>query len=157
LFFDEEIITLIVQETNRYAEKFTQVCTLKPRSCIMNWEPVMGDEIYVVLCLMMLMGIVQRTTMKSYFSGDAFLESPIFPQSMSQNQFELILKFLNFVDNSTIDTYNGPTKLFKIQSTVYSKLPIVRVWIIGFDPIFIVVERGDATSVLGHFQILMSS
>jgi hypothetical protein len=44
LFFDE-IITLIVQETNRYAEKVIQGCTLKPRSCIRNWEPVTGDEI----------------------------------------------------------------------------------------------------------------
>jgi hypothetical protein len=41
LLFSDEIITLIVQETNRYAEKFIQGCTLKPRSCIRNWEPVM--------------------------------------------------------------------------------------------------------------------
>jgi hypothetical protein len=83
LFIDEKIITLIVEETNIYAEKFIQGCTLKPRLCIRNSEPVTGDEIYVVLDLMMLIDIVQKPTLKSYFSRDAFLESPIFPQSMS--------------------------------------------------------------------------
>jgi hypothetical protein len=69
----------------------------------------------VVLGFMMLMGFVQKPTLKGCLSGDAVLESPIFPQSISQNQFELILKFLHFVDNSTVDTYTGPPKLFKIQ------------------------------------------
>jgi hypothetical protein len=76
---------------------------------------VTGNEIYVVLGLMMLMDLVQKPTLKSCFSRDAFLESPNFSQSKSQNRFEPVLKFLHFIDNSTIDTYTAPQKLFKIQ------------------------------------------
>ena len=116
LFFDEDIINTIVTETNRYAEQYIESCTLKPRSRVRNWEPVTGDEIYVVLGLLMLMGIIQKPTLKSYFSRDAFLESPIFPQTMKQDQFELIMKFIHFVDNTTADSYTGPSKLFKIHN-----------------------------------------
>jgi hypothetical protein len=63
----------------------------------------------------MLMGIVQKPTIKSYFSKDPFLESPIFYQTVTQDRFELITKFLHFMDNSTRDTYTVPPKLSKIQ------------------------------------------
>jgi hypothetical protein len=114
LFFGEEVIAVIV-ETNKYVEQYIQKCTLKPRSHVRKWEPVTGEEIYVALGLMMLMGIVQMPTLKSYLSKDPFLETPIFYQTMTQDRFELITKFLNFTDNSTRDTYTGPPKLFKIQ------------------------------------------
>jgi hypothetical protein len=41
---------------------------------------VTGDEIYVVLGLIILMGIVHKLKMKRYFSRDLFLESPVLPQ-----------------------------------------------------------------------------
>jgi hypothetical protein len=46
LFVYEEIVTLIVQETNKYAERFIQVCTLKWRLCDRNWEPVTGWNLH---------------------------------------------------------------------------------------------------------------
>jgi hypothetical protein len=90
LFFDEEVIAVIVAETNKCAEQYIQKCTLKPRSRVRKWEPVTGEEIYVALGLMMLMGIVETPTIKSYFSKDPFLETPIFYQTMTQDRFELI-------------------------------------------------------------------
>jgi hypothetical protein len=120
LFFDEEVIAVIVAETNKYAEQYIQKCTLKPRSRVRKWEPVRGEEIYVALGLMKLMGIVQKPTIKSYFSKDPFLETPIFYQTMTQDRFELTTKFLHFTDNSTRDTYTGPPKLLKIQPILES-------------------------------------
>ena len=70
-----------------------------------------GEEIYVFMGLLMLMGIVQKPTLKSYFSKDGFLETPIFFQVMSRDRFELIMGFLHFVDNTTKDRYTGPKKL----------------------------------------------
>lgn len=63
-----------------------------------------SNEIYVVVDLKMLMGVVQTPTLKSCFSRDAFVETPIFPQTMTQGRFELIMKCVHFV-NSTVDTY----------------------------------------------------
>lgn len=71
-----------------------------------------SDEIYVFLGLIMLISIVQKVTVKYYFSRDAFVETPIFPQAMTHNRFELIMKFLCFIDNNTLDTYTG-TKNFQ--------------------------------------------
>jgi hypothetical protein len=69
-----------------------------------KWQPVTSDEIYVVLGLIMLMGIVQKCTLKPYSSRDAFVETLIFPQTMTHDRFELIVEFLHFVDNNTLDT-----------------------------------------------------
>ena len=62
------------------------------------------NEIYVVIGLKMLIGMVQKPTLKSCFSGDTFVETPIFPQIMTQGRYELIMKCLHFV-NSTVHTY----------------------------------------------------
>jgi hypothetical protein len=74
-----------------------------------------SDEKYVVLGLIMLMGTVQKPTLKSYFSWDAFAETSTFPQIMTQGRFELIMKFLYFVDNNTVNTYTGTKKKLKIH------------------------------------------
>jgi hypothetical protein len=72
-----------------------------------RWQPVTSGKLYVVSGLIMLMGIVQKPTLKSYFSRDAVIETPILPQTMTHDRSELIMKFLHFVDNSAVDTYTG--------------------------------------------------
>jgi hypothetical protein len=51
----------------------------------------------------MLMGIVQKPTLNSYLSRDAFIEAPIFPQTVTQDRLEVIMIFLHFVDNNTME------------------------------------------------------
>jgi hypothetical protein len=77
--------------------------------------PVTSDKIYVILGLIMLMGIVQKPTQKPYFSRVAFVETPIFPQTMTHDRFELIMKFLHFVDNSTVNISTGTKNIIKIH------------------------------------------
>jgi uncharacterized membrane protein len=43
-----------------------------------DWEPVSEDEIYVVLALFMLMGIVQKPTLQPYFSKNFVLAALVF-------------------------------------------------------------------------------
>jgi hypothetical protein len=61
-FFDEDIIHKFVTETNRYAEQFknSRGNIFSRRSRVNEWQPVTSEEIYVVLALFMLMGIVQK-------------------------------------------------------------------------------------------------
>lgn len=47
LFFDSDILELIVSETNRYAEQKIQGQNWKPRSRVNSWIPVDKEEIYV--------------------------------------------------------------------------------------------------------------
>lgn len=62
------------------------------------------NEIYVAVGLKMLIGVVQKPTLKSCFRRDAFVETPIFSQTMTQGRYELIMKCLHFV-NSSVHTY----------------------------------------------------
>jgi hypothetical protein len=67
MFFTQELIELIIHETNIYAEQCikSRGITLPLRSRMRDWKPVSEDEIliYVVLALFMLMGIDQKPTL----------------------------------------------------------------------------------------------
>jgi hypothetical protein len=78
--------------------------------------PVDKNEIYVYLGLIMLMRIVQKPSIKAHFSKNPIPDTPIFSQTMSQDRFKLVSKFMHFVDNTTQNTFYGPKKLFKIHS-----------------------------------------
>jgi hypothetical protein len=78
--------------------------------------PVDKNEIYVYFGLIMLMGIAQKPSIKAYFSKNPIPDTPIFSQTMSQDCFELVSKFIHFVANTTQNTFPGPKKLFKIHS-----------------------------------------
>ena len=116
LFFDKEIIHLIVLETNRYAQQYQNARgnLFSFRSPVRGWTPVTSNEIYTVLGLFLLMGIVQKPTVRSYFSKKKIISTPSFSEVISRERFELICKFLHFVDNESFVTYQGPSKLFKI-------------------------------------------
>lgn len=73
------------------------------------------DEIYVVIAIFMLMGIVQKPTIRSYFTRNATIITPIFSSVISLDRFELICRFLHFVNNEKRNEYTGPKKLFKIH------------------------------------------
>jgi hypothetical protein len=45
---------------------------------------VTSDEIYAIVGLIMLMSIVQKPTLKLYFSRDAFVDTTVFLQIMIQ-------------------------------------------------------------------------
>jgi hypothetical protein len=101
---------MIVEETNNYADQKIQSTMWKPRSRVKSWTPVNNDEIYVCLGIIMLMGIIQKPTLKSSFSKNPILETPIFGRTMTQDRFELITEFFHFVYNATQDSYTGPKK-----------------------------------------------
>jgi hypothetical protein len=57
-------VELIVRETSTYAAQKIQARSLIPlRSRMRDWKPVTTDEVYVVLALFMLMGIIQKRTL----------------------------------------------------------------------------------------------
>ena len=62
------------------------------------------------------MGTVQRPTLKSCFSRDAFVETSIFPQTMIHSRFELSKRFLHFGDKTTADADTKAKKIVKIHS-----------------------------------------
>jgi len=117
LFFSEDIVVKIAEETNRYAQQYkdSKGNIFPKRSRVHEWVPVTEKEIYVVISIFMLMGIIQKPTLRLYFARNQLVATPIFGSIISLDRFESICRFLHFTDNTTIDTYQGPPKLFKIH------------------------------------------
>jgi hypothetical protein len=67
-------------------------CVKRPYDTIsfkdMGQKPITVDEIYAVLALSMLMGIVQTTTQRSCFSKNSVLATPVFSSVISMDRFE---------------------------------------------------------------------
>ena len=104
-----------MRETNTYASQKIQARSFVPlRSRIRSWKPVTKDELYVVLALFMQMGIIQKPTLRSYFSKKYILVTPIFGSIISMDHFESICNFMHFYNNDHVGTYQGSSKLFKI-------------------------------------------
>lgn len=74
--------------------------------------PVTESEIYTVIGLFMLMGIIQKPTIRFYFSKGRVISTPGVADVMSRDRFESICRFLHFVNNSISESFQGSSKIF---------------------------------------------
>jgi hypothetical protein len=65
----------------------------------------------------MLIGI-QNPTLGLYFARNQLAATHIFGSVISLDRFESTCRILHFTDNTTIDTYQGPPKLFQNHSII---------------------------------------
>jgi hypothetical protein len=75
-------------------------------------------EIYIVLGLFMLTGIIRKPTLRSYFSTKMVISTPGFGDIITRDGLERICKFLHFADNETINNFQGPKKLFEVVPVI---------------------------------------
>ncbi|XP_014614756.1 PREDICTED: piggyBac transposable element-derived protein 4-like isoform X2 [Polistes canadensis] len=105
LFLNEQVIDLIVMETNRYAEKKFGHSANSEYAQDNGWKPTNSEEIKIFLGLLLWMDLVQVPLTKCW-SIDPLYNFP-FPRSkMSQNRFELLLSNLHFANNEAIQQNN---------------------------------------------------
>jgi len=100
LYLTDEIVNLIVEQTNKYAEQYISSNDIKRHSPVNNWSPTNDKEMIAFLGLCMLIGVVYKPHLPLYWSTDAIYQTDIFPSVMARDRFMLILKFLHFTDNS---------------------------------------------------------
>ena len=111
MFFDDQLLELIMSETNTYAsQKIHARGFISLRSRMRELKPATTDEMYVVLAHFMLMGIIQKHTLRSYFSKNYNLPTPNF----GMDRFESICNFMHFNNNDHVGIYQGASKIFKI-------------------------------------------
>jgi hypothetical protein len=114
--FDLSLVQEIVEETNKCAQQQIAKCAASFTFClrIRKWKDVTLDEMCVVLALFVLMEIVQKPTQRSYYSKNCLLFTCFLPETRSIERLGLIIRFLHFNDNSALNEYIGPAKLFKM-------------------------------------------
>jgi len=100
LFCSDDIIELIVIETNRNAEQFLSKIRLSKASRFSKWVPTNYNEIKKFIGLLLWMGLVQMPSIESYWSTKSRYLNSIAGKTMPRNRFELILRFWHFSDNS---------------------------------------------------------
>lgn len=111
-FFNDEIVDTIVSETNLYAEQqmakkgfiFSQF------SRMWKWVPCTKEEIYILFALYMIMSIVVKPTIRSYFSKNPIYDSTYFSSVMTCDRFEMS-QFLHF-------SHTGISRLSKIAPII---------------------------------------
>ncbi|XP_050065151.1 piggyBac transposable element-derived protein 1-like [Aphis gossypii] len=105
-------ISLIVTETNRYANKKLASPNIKRHSRLQKWIDTNESEIKNFLGIIMYMGTVNMPTIASYWTSSHLLTSHL-SHIMSRNRFELLLSHIHFQNN---DVANLNNRLYKIQN-----------------------------------------
>ena len=119
LFFDHAMIVIIVRETYKYASQWISKHPPKERSLYKAWTPTSEDEMRLFLGILMLQGIVKMPRQDMCWAKRKIIRVPIFQELMSRNRFLLLMKFLHFSDNESLDLANHPNpKLYKIYDVM---------------------------------------
>lgn len=112
-FVDNEIIELIVEQTNLYATQVICKAQDIPQfSRLHNWSPTDKREMRKFLGLIGYMGIVRMPTIRHYWSRKPLFRNENISKVMSRNRFELLLQLWHFSDNESCPEGD---RLFKVQ------------------------------------------
>ncbi|CAF1656880.1 unnamed protein product, partial [Adineta ricciae] len=98
-FITDEIINLMVHETNRYAQQHLQAQELAQRSKALQWKPTTHEEMLKFLGIIIEMGLVRMSRVNYYWSKSKLYGSEVIQNTMSRDKFELLLKFYHFSKN----------------------------------------------------------
>lgn len=100
LFINEDIISMMVSETNRYAYQ----CKAKesaPKARIHRWQDTDIPEMKKFIGILLWMGLCQYPSIESYWSTCVLYHNKV-KNVMSRNRFQLILKMWHFHNNDVI-------------------------------------------------------
>lgn len=104
LFFTDNLITEIINETNRYAkEKIQKSTPLRKRSVWWSWQPITLQEMKAFFGLLINMGMNPKPEIDDYFSNDVVDYQPFFKSILSKQRFQQIFWSLH-----VSPPHNGP-------------------------------------------------
>lgn len=99
LFMSNKVWNLMVQETNKFAQKHINslIATERydPNSRMHRWVEVTVEEIKKFWALMINMGLTRRKEIQHFWSTQPNLYIPLFSQTMSLRRFQQILAMLH--------------------------------------------------------------
>ena len=111
-FFDDNIISLIVRETNRFAAQ-----VLGPAST--EWM-TNAAEIKAYLGFMVVMGITRLPEIRDYWAMDTKMHNTFIASRITRDRFEEITRYLHFVDNTILPSRDetGYHRLQKVMPVI---------------------------------------
>lgn len=98
LFLTDEIINLMVQMTNSYANKSKLLNVVTRNMRIAKWTNCTPEEMWKFLGLLVYMGLKKLPKISDYWSKNILYENKVAGQTMAMNRFELLLRCWHFED-----------------------------------------------------------
>jgi len=99
LFLDDDIITMMVTETNRYAARTAETKQLQAQSRMRVWSDTNPTEMRQFCGLLLWMGLVRMPTIDCYWRKSSLYRNNIAGNTMTRNRFQLMLANWHFADN----------------------------------------------------------
>jgi hypothetical protein len=115
IFLTDEVIDLIITETNRYFDDIASESPITRCSKMKDWKPVNAEDIKQFLGILIVMGLNRQPEIESYWSKNEIYGVEIVKNAMPRNKFELILRFLHFADYSQADESD---RLYKLRPLI---------------------------------------
>jgi hypothetical protein len=105
LFFEKDFVGNIAKETSCYTEQFQYSWghLFSLGLTVHAWKQATVEEIYVLVRLFMLMGIVQKPSLQSYFSTKRVISVLGFGHIITRERLELVCRFPYFSDKKIED------------------------------------------------------
>lgn len=107
LFMTDEMFQMIVDETNRFAQQTIEAT----RNSHLSWVPTHLDEIKRFFGIIVFMQLNTKPEIDLYWSKKKHWECPFIRHSMARDRFRILLRFLQFADNSQAHNEDKLAKL----------------------------------------------
>lgn len=113
LFLTNDIIELIVLETNRNAYQYLSKVRVTQSSRFSQWVSTDEKKIKLFIGLLIWMGLVKMPNISDYWSIKLKYKNKVAPKTITSNRFLLFLRFRHFSDNE-----NAPEgdRIYKIRN-----------------------------------------
>ncbi len=120
LFFTEELVGEIVEETNRYASELQEKMAPGVLGKMARWVPTTIKEMYLFLMAVLLMGVIKKPSLRHYWSTDPLLQTPFFGTLFSQDRFLLLLRCLHITNSARVSHHDPLHKIRRIFTAITS-------------------------------------
>ena len=122
LFFDDEVLHLMVTETNRYAHSFysNRQDVNQLTKGARQFTACSKLDMKKFLVILLIMGRTPQPSMDCYWNQNEWFSSNLISSLMPLVRFQQILRFLHFVDNNQAPDKTNPAydRLWKIRPLV---------------------------------------
>lgn len=124
LFLDDDLIHLLVEETNRYAKSLLST-RISPHSRLHTWVDVTSVEMKTFLGIIMWMGLCPQPSIASYWKKSEIYASNI-PKYMTRKRFELLLRSFHCCNNEDCPPGDRLFKVSGLLDLLLSKYKMAR-------------------------------
>ncbi|XP_035217856.1 piggyBac transposable element-derived protein 4-like [Stegodyphus dumicola] len=117
--FQMHLLDFITLETNNYIEQFFELTeSVSKKAHSVKWKNVSASELRKFLALTLLMGHIDKDSLKDYWSTDEMIETPFFGKAIARDRYLNILRFLHFSDNKLAPNKEDPEydRMWKIRN-----------------------------------------